>query len=104
MCGGGGERAGRGGGHHDTTVGLHVGSGWSLLYGEMCRKTQPISNCIVKCQTMPILFFILFFYVSGRLRMRRTVSVLFLWILLLTLLSQIRAGCKLALCFVCSFS
>ena len=92
----------RGGGHHDTTVGLHVGSGWSLLYGEMYRKTQPISDCIVECQTMPILFS--FFNVSGRLRMRRTVSVLFLWILLLTLLSQIRAGCKLALRFVCSFS
>ena len=58
MWGGGGERAG---GHHDTTVGLHVGSGWSLLYGEMCRKTQPISDCIVECQTMPILFFIFMF-------------------------------------------
>ena len=53
VCGGRGRG---GGGHHDTTVGLHVGSGWSLLYGEMCRKTQPISDCIVECQTMPRLF------------------------------------------------
>ena len=50
MCVGGGW------GHHDTTVGLHVGTGWSLLYGEMCRKTQPISDCIIECQTMPRLF------------------------------------------------